>query len=176
MDDANFFTQSISSLLNSMFYIQKYKFASGLEINMGKSSGKFFNKNGYHQVSHLPRIKWVENMRVVKINHYPRSSIDNQWASLLSTFKDEIKYYKSFTPTFQAKAIISKSKLLSKLTYMCSVHVMPIAFQNSLNKALLCFLVPYPTKNMTNTEIFNKITKFAAPKHLGGYGVDHIRT
>ena len=62
MDDANFFTQSISSLLNSMFYIQKYKFASGLEINMGKSSGKFFNKTNFHQVSHLPRIKWAENM------------------------------------------------------------------------------------------------------------------
>ena len=57
---------------------------------------------------------------------------------------------------------------------MCSVHVMPIAFQNSLNKALLSFLVPFSSKNMTNTEIFNKITKFAAPKHLGGYGVDHI--
>ena len=122
----------------------------------------------------LPRVKWVENMRVVKINHYPRSSVDNQWASLLSTFKDEIKYYKSFTPTFQAKAIISKSKLLSKLTYMCSVHVMPIAFQNSLNKVLFKFLVPLSTKNMTDTEIFNKITEFAAPKHLGGYGVDHI--
>ena len=128
MDDANFFTQSISSLLNSMFYIQKYKFASGLEINMGKSSGKFFNKTNFHQVSHLPRIKWAENMRVVKINHFPRSSVDNQWTSLLSMFKDEIKYYKSFTPTFQAKAIISKSILLSKLNYMCSVHVMPIAF------------------------------------------------
>ena len=90
-------------------------------------------------------------------------------------FKDEIKYYKSFTSTFQAKAVISKSKLLSKLTYMCSVHVMPIAFQNSLNKALLSFLIPSSTtKNMTNSEIFDKLTKFAAPKHLGGYGVDQI--
>ena len=89
-------------------------------------------------------------------------------------FKEEIKYYKSFTPTFQAKAIISKSKLLSKLTYMCSVHVMPVAVKNALNKALLGFLVPFSSKNMTNTEVFDKITGFAAPKHLGGYGVDHI--
>ena len=51
MDDGNLFTQSLSSLLNSMFYIQKYKFASGLEINMGKSSGMFFNKNKYHQIN-----------------------------------------------------------------------------------------------------------------------------
>ena len=72
--------------------------------------------------SHLPPIKWEENIKVVKINHYPRSTVDSQWATLLSVFKDEIKYYKSFTPTFQAKAIISKSKLLSKLTYMCTCN------------------------------------------------------
>ena len=81
---------------------------------------------------------------------------------------------KSFTPTFQAKAIISKSKLLAKLTYMCSVYAMPIAFKNSLNKILLSFLIPFSTKNMTDVEISDKITSFAASKYLGGYGIDQI--
>ena len=164
MDDANFFTQSLSSLLNSMFYIEKYKFASGLEMNMAKSSGKFFNKRKQHLVRHLPSIKWEENMSVVKINHSPKSWVSRQWTEILSMFKKEVSYFKSFTPTFQAKAIITKSKLLSKLTYMCSVHVMPIAFKNSLNKALLGFLIPFSSKNMTDLEICNKTTRFAAPQ------------
>ena len=69
MDDANFFTQSLSSVINSIFYIKKFKRASGLEINMSKSVGKFYNKQNFHQISHLPAIKWEDKLRVVKINH-----------------------------------------------------------------------------------------------------------
>ena len=45
MDDLSCVTQSLSSLLNTVFYIKKFGKASRLEINMGKSSGIFFNKN-----------------------------------------------------------------------------------------------------------------------------------
>ena len=44
MDDGNFVTQSVSALLNSFHYIEKYKFAAGLEVNMNKTVGKFYNK------------------------------------------------------------------------------------------------------------------------------------
>ena len=174
MDDANFFTQSLSSLLYSVSFINKLKFASGLEMNMSKSSGKFFNKQKFHQIRHLPNIKWEENMSVLKINHSPRGWVNNQWSDVLAMFRKEVKYFKASAHTFQAKAIVSKSKLLSKLTYVCSVHVMPIAFRRALDKALLGFLVPFSSKAMLEGEIYAKITNFAAPKHLGGYGVYHI--
>ena len=174
MDDANFFTQSLSSLINSLFYIRKFKHASGLEINMGKSVGKFYNKQNFHQVSHLPDIKWEEKLSVVKIMHSPRSCVISQWNDVLSMFKKEVKYFKSFTNTFQAKAIISKSKLLSKLNYICSVHVMPKSFRVSLDKVLFNFLIPFSSKSMSEHEVDDRLHGFAAPKHLGGYGVDHI--
>ena len=174
MDDGNFFTQSLSSVINSLFYIRKFKHASGLEINMSKSVGKFYNKQNYHQVRHLPAIKWEEKLSVVKINHSPRSWVISQWSDVLSKFKKEVKYFKSFTTTFQSKAIISKSKLLSKLNYICSVHVMPKAFRESLNKVLLGFLVPFSSRSMLEGEVEAQLIDFAAPKHLGGYGVDHI--
>ena len=174
MDDGNFFTQSLSSVMNSLFYIRKFKYASGLEMNMSKTVGKFYNKQGFHQVSHLPAIRWEEKMRVVKINHSPRSLVISQWGDLLSMFKKEVKYFKAFTTTFQSKAIISKSKLLSKLNYMCSVHVMPKPFRVSLNKVLLGFLVPFSSKSMLEGEVEAQLNDFAAPKHLGGYGIDHL--
>ena len=174
MDDANFFAQSICSVLNAVSYIRRYKYASGLEMNMTKSVGKFYNKQNFHKVEHLPNIDWVEKVRVVKINHSPRSWVISQWKETLDIFRNEIKFLKTTANTFQAKAIVSKSKLLSKLTYLCSVHVMPIAFKNSINKALLGFLVPFSSKNLHDEEISGQITRFAAPKHLGGYGIDHI--
>ena len=124
--------------------------------------------------TYVPDIDWVENVRVVKINFSPKSWVVNQWQEILTMFRNEIKFFKATANTFQAKAIVSKSKLLPKLTYMCSVHVMPTAFKNSINKAMLGFLVPFSSKNLLGEEIDGQISRFAAPKHLGGYGVDHI--
>ena len=115
MDDGNFFTQSLSSVINSLFYIRKFKHASGPEINMSKSVGKFYNKQNYHEVRHLPGIKWEEKLTVVKINHSPRSWVISQWSDVLAKFKKDVKYFKSFTTTFQSQALITKSKLLPKL-------------------------------------------------------------
>ena len=89
-------------------------------------------------------------------------------------FKGEVKYFKSLATTLQSKAIISKSKLLSKLNYICSVHVMPLCIRRLLNKILLEFITPFSARNMLDEEIEIKLIDFAAPKFLGGYGIDFI--
>ena len=174
MDDGNFVTQSISALLNTFHYIEKYKFAAGLEVNMNKTIGKFYNKKREINTNLLPAIKWDQKINVVGVNHTPKQWVNEQWQEVLTMFKKEVQYFKSFSPTFQAQAIISKSKLLSKLTYICSINVMPLAFRNSINKALLSFLVPCVSRNLTDLQIEAQIMNFAGPKFLGGYGVDHI--
>ena len=79
----------------------------------------------------LPRIKWEEEISVVRVHHRPRELVISQWSDILEMIKKEISYFMSFSPTFQAKAILSKSKLLSKLTYIFSVNVMPITLLGS---------------------------------------------
>ena len=111
---------------------------------------------------------------VVKVHHSPRSLVMSQWNDVLHMFKGEVKYFKSLATTLQSKAIISKSKLLSKLNYICSVHVMPLCIRRSLNKILLEFITPFASRNMLDEEIEIKLIDFAAPKFLGGYGIDFI--
>ena len=80
MDDVNFVVQSITSLLNSISYIHRFKYASGLEMNLSKTVGKFYNKQNVHRIEYLPNdFDWVETIRVVKINHAPKSMINDQW-------------------------------------------------------------------------------------------------
>ena len=175
MDDVNYVVQSLSSLLNSISYMHRFKFASGLEMNLSKTVGKFYNKQGVHRVEHLPDdFDWEENIRVVKINHSPKHMIASQWKNKLSILRKEIQFCKATAVTFQSKAIISKNKLLSKLTYISSVHVMPSIIKKSVDKALLGFLVPISSGNLSDQEISGKIMNFAAPKQLGGYEIDHI--
>ena len=46
---------------------------------------------------------------------------------------------------------------------------MPLAFRNSINKALLSFLVPCVSRNRPELQIEAQIMNFAGPKFLGGY-------
>ena len=41
MDDLNYITQSLSSMLHAFHYTVKFGKASGLEVNFSKSSGMF---------------------------------------------------------------------------------------------------------------------------------------
>ena len=117
MDDANLFTQSISSLISSIHYIERYSFASGLKMNVVKTKGKFFNKEKYLHTRNLPGITWQEEMSVVKVNHSPNSWVADQWKDVLAMFKRELNYYKSFSTTFQSNVTIRAEKKIGQLTF-----------------------------------------------------------
>ena len=51
---------------------------------------------------------------------------------------------------------------------------MPKRVRESLNRMLLEFLIPFSAKKLLEGEIESKLIDFAAPKFLGGYGIDHI--
>ena len=174
LDDGNLFTNSISSLLNAFFHIRMFKRASGLEMNMSKTSGKFFNIRNIFRVEHLPGIRWEETIKVLKVVHCPRVLIDQQWRDVLNKVKKEIDYCSVIATTFQAKANISKNKLLPMMAYLGSVHVMPDFCKRKLDKMLLKFLVPFASRGLGDDEISDKLTRFAAPKYLGGYATDHL--
>ena len=175
MDDVNFVTQSLSSLLNSVFYIRKFGKASRLEINLSKSSGIFFNKTNVFTISQLPNISWREELTVLKINYGPDRWVQAQWNELLGRFRKEIVYLGTTAMTMRAKAILSKNKLLAMMTYVCATLVMPDRIRASINKLVLKFIAPFcAIKSCSAEEIKGRISSFAAPKWLGGCEIDYI--
>ena len=51
---------------------------------------------------------------------------------------------------------------------------MPVSFERTINKLLFGFITPMSTRHLSDKEISDKISHFAAPKYLGGYTVDQI--
>ena len=175
MDDANFLTQSLSSLLYAFFYIRKYGKASGLEINMSKTCGFFMNKRKVFQISELPNITWKNTIKILKINYGPKEWIELQWTEILNKLKDWLKYYSSTAVTFKAKANISKSKLFPIISYVANVHPLSKKFRESVDKLLIKFIVPFfPVAKHGAEDIERRISSFAAPYFLGGINTDHI--
>ena len=167
-DDLNLFTESFSSLLTILFYILKYKKASGLELNFAKTKGIFFNKRNVINVEHLPKIQWVTNVKILGIHYGKSEFINSQWVDKVKEIKEEIHFYNSTgRQTLQEKAILSKSKLLPVLSYVCNVHVIPDMYTKQIDVMLLKFIVSHDKSLM-------ELYEFASNKSLGGYCVDHI--
>ena len=175
MDDLNYITQSLSSMLHAFHYTVKFGKASGLEVNFSKSSGMFVNKRNVFSVSQLPGITWSENIEVLKICHGSENIIMKQWNEVLNDFKKSLQYYGATAFTYNAKTIISRSFLLPKLSYLSMVYPIPKRIGQAIDKLLIRFIASFlPVAKYTEREIDSRMFEFAAPIFLGGIQIDHV--
>ena len=175
MDDANVVTQSLSSVLNVIFYTRKYEKASGLGINLSKSKGMFVNKRNIIQINDLPDIEWSNSFTCLKINYGPDLFVNDQWKSRIDKFKNQISFLNKTAFTFRAKSILSKNKLFPILSNTEMVHSVPINVRKEINRLMLKFLVPFlPSRYTTEEEVATKLQNFGASRSMGGYEVDYI--
>ena len=175
MDDANVVTQSLSSVLNVIFYTRKYEKASGLGINLSKSKGMFVNKRNIIQINDLPDIEWSNSFTCLKINYGPDLFVNDQWKSRIDKFKNQISFLNKTAFTFRAKSILSKNKLFPILSYTGMVHSVPINVRKEINRLMLKFLVPFlPSRYTTEEEVVTKLQNFGASRSMGGYELDYI--
>ena len=154
MDDLNLATQSISGVMQSLFYIKKFGKASGLNINEGKTCGLFINKTNTFSIAHLPPITWSDHIKIFKLNYGTSRFVQIGWDQVIQKFKAEIKFCKTTAPTMKAKAIVSKNKLLAMLSYTAGTHVLSDHDRSVIDKALLKFIVPFmPSSSQSYEEI-----------------------
>ena len=167
-DDCNLVTASLSSLLQCFHFIELFKEASGLELNYGKTKGVFFNKNGVFRTEQLPRIEWVNKLEILGIYYGPVAYVNSQWASKVKELKGDIKFFNNVQRnTLQDKAILSKAKLLPKLSYIGNVHPIPNNIVKQIDCVMLKFIV-------SHDKTIKTLYDFAAGKMRGGYCIDHV--
>ena len=161
-------TGKLSSLIFAKFLIEKFGRASGLKMNVSKSKGFFFNRRQVHTVSSLPFSHWNENLIILGIPYGSEQFIDSFWKQKILDLNKEVGYFRSFHyHTLQAKAIISKSKLMPKISYVGSVLPLPNLTKEKINDVMLGYVVPHK-------RTFLKIENLAAKKTLGGIGLANI--
>ena len=167
-DDLTLFTNHLTSLLYMKRELDKFKEASGLQINLNKTKGVFFNKRNVIRIQDLPFDHWNQNMVILGIPYGNNEYLTHMWQEKFSDLDNEITYFQSFKYlTFQAKAIISKSKFLPKMSYLSCVLPTPKVIKDKIDNRLLRFVVPHK-------KTFLKVTNFAAKKDMGGFGLAHI--
>ena len=167
-DDLTLVTNSLSSVLRIKFMVDRFSQVSGLQINMDKTVGFFFNKRGLINISDLPFNHWNQNSIILGIPYGSEEFVGNFWVDKFNAFKEEVSYFKSFHYlTMQAKAIISKSKLLPKISYLASTLVIPATIMAKIDNELLRFVVPHGKTFLT-------VENLAANKDMGGINYAHI--
>ena len=167
-DDLTVVTNRLSSLLQIKHMVQRYKEASGLEVNMEKTKGFFFNKQNVHQLASLPFDHWNENCVILGIPYGSDRFVQDFWHQKYLDFEKEVNYFQSYSfLTLQAKCLISKSKLLPKVSYFGSVLPIPSRIKDKIDSRLIRFVVPH-------TKTFMKVEDLSANKLMGGMGLAHI--
>ena len=167
-DDLTLVTNSLSSLLHAKNVLIRFGEASGLEMNLDKTKGFFFNNQNVHTIDNLPFNHWNENCVILGIPFGSELYIENYWQEKYCEFEKEVSYFQSFNYlTLQAKALISKSKLMPKISYIGSVLPIPRAIRGKISKRMLRYIVPH-TKTFLTTEVL------AANKNMGGIGLANI--
>ena len=167
-DDMNFAVPTLSSLLMCLFHIERYKMASGLEVNFLKTKGIFYNNRNFLQAAHLPNIEWVTRVKILGIHYGPAEFVNAQWVEKVNEIREEVRFFQAIgTKTFQGKAILSSSKLLPKLSYLANVHPIPPVFVKQIDSIMFNFIVGH---DKTLMNLYN----FAACKKLGGDCIDFV--
>ena len=147
-DDLTLFTNHLTSLLYMKRELDKFKEASGLQINLNKTKGVFFNKRNVIRIQDLPFDHWNQNMVILGIPYGNNEYLTHMWQEKFSDLDNEITYFQSFKYlTFQAKAIISKSKFLPKMSYLSCVLPTPKVIKDKIDNRLLRLVVPHKKKH-----------------------------
>ena len=117
-------------------------------MNLAKTKGFFFNKQNIHTFQHLPFEKWNENMIILGLPYGTENFVKQKWQEKFNDFDKDTTYFQSYGfLTLQAKAIISKSKLLPKMSYISSVLPTPKTFKDKIDERILRFVVTHTKKN-----------------------------
>ena len=113
-------------------------------MNQNKTKGLFFNKCGILDVDNLPFNTWNQNMIILGIPFGTDDFIAKYWREKYLIFDREVSYFQSYKYlTLEARATISKSKLMPKLSYFGSVLPVPKDIQLRIDRRLLKFVVPH---------------------------------
>ena len=167
VDDLNLFLNALSSLLNALHYINRFKDISGLQLNLEKTKGIFFNRKQLLSVTDLPRISWVKDLKILGIHYGSDMWRQSLWDDKFLQFKRDIGYYKSRLSTLDSKSMVSKFKLFSIFSYISGVYPMPTDYIKKIEKDLMSFVVPHKRTFLTLSDV-------ASPRSLGGYDIDNI--
>ena len=107
-------------------------------------------------------------MIILGVPYGTENYVNDFWKQKMLDFRKEVDYFKSFPyHTLQAKAIISKSKLMPRIGYVGSVLPMPSITKEKINNLLLGYIIPH-------RRTFLKVENLAARKDFGGIGLANI--
>ena len=112
--------------------------ASGLKLNLFKTQGVYI----YTVLQSLPQISWnKEALNILGLVIGTAKRVDKTWKNKLKEFRNEAIKLPSHIMTWNANALLSKTKLLPLITYTSSTYIFPTKIKENLWKRTEQFMV-----------------------------------
>ena len=166
-DDMTLTLQNLSSVETAFKQVRHFEHACGLRINMQKTNGLLCSSDITRLVN-LPAIPWNhKSLTLLGSVIGTPAAITQEWNRILTNFKMETKKLSSYILTHNAKALLTKSKLMPILTYTAHIYPLAVSHRKEITTKIENFMAGDPRLTLP-------IKVLALPLNQGGYRLQHI--
>jgi len=166
-DDATLTLVNASSVKAAFQHVVKYEQACGLQINLKKTNGLHCRPSTASLNNLLP-IPWTKlSLPLLCIVIGSPSGISSEWNRVFSRFKTEVKKLSAYTLTHNAKALLTKSKLLPLITYTAHIYQLSAHQRREISNKIENFIAG-------DSRLILPRDTLELPLNQGGYTVPNI--
>ena len=139
-DDLTLTLRGKRSVGKAFELIENFAKASGLKLNKQKTNGLKI-KNCSNRNAGLPSINWAN--KTIKVLGTQIGTVNSKliWQEAIGKVRQEKSFITVPFQTWQAKAVLAKSKLLPQITYTASTYPLNTASQRTVEFLFLNYLV-----------------------------------
>ena len=139
-DDLTLTLRGKRSVGKAFELIENFAKASGLKLNKQKTNGLKI-KNSNNRNTGLPSINWAN--KTIKVLGTQIGMVNSKliWQEAIEKVRQERNFITVPFQTWQAKAVLAKSKLLPQITYTASTYPLNTASQRTVEFLFLNYLV-----------------------------------
>jgi len=164
-DDITLTLEGMSSVNEAFSLLSAFQKASGLKLNLSKTQGLYCNRS--MPPSSSTNIAWTNQcIRALGATIGTASNI-TEWEQILNKYKTTTVQLSSLPATYNAKSLLSKTKLLPTISYTACIYPLSTRLKREITETLEKYV-------SGNSQLIIPMRILQLPLSSGGYNVANI--
>ena len=157
----------MSSVNEAFSLLSAFQKASGLKFNLSKTQGLYCNRS--MPPSSSTNIAWTNQCYTCTSCHnwYGTQNITSEWEQILNKYKTTTVQLSSLPATYNAKSLLSKTKLLPAISYAACIYPLSTRLKREITETFEKYIAG-------NSQLIIPMHILQLPLSSGGYNVANI--
>ena len=165
-DDVTLTLEGMPSVNEAFSLLSAFQKASGLKLNLSKTQGLYCNRSMPPSIS--TNIAWTNQcIRALGATIGTAPNITSEWEQILNEYKTTTVQLFSLPATYNAKSLLSKTKLLPTISYTACIYFLNTRLKREITETLEKYVAG-------NSQLLIPMRILQLPLSSGGYNIANI--